>query len=242
MSSAMMILPIVMLGGMALLCSIVVAFVVFYNNNNNLFALPTDPPTESTSSGKNCVVVARDECSGKTGDDRASCISKSKKTCMETSGNYWDPDKATEQTNEENKYIKADWLDSDILVPAEARKHTDENCVYFYDYHPPWTDSNGGIRKWGQWCIHDGVDRDVPIWDVKNNTGGLGHKDVDYIRVGKNIDLTVWDNHIKTPDFKGSGESKMYLGSDFGNKRLIDSGHNGVGSNDIDAFRIAKAS
>jgi hypothetical protein len=144
-----------------------------------------------------------------------------------------------------DKTVKgSDWTDVTMDVPDEVRSDTDDNCVYFYNHGKKWTDGDGKdgtVTSSGQWCIADGVDTDVPIWETKNQRGSLSHDSVDYIRLGKNLNVQVFNNHTKSNDsFSATGDRKMYYGKDWGHDKLIHT-KDGVGQDDIDAFRISKA-
>lgn len=143
-------------------------------------------------------------------------------------------------------YVKAAWEgNKQVRVPDVAQSDTSEDCVYFYNHDTKWTDGdgqNGSISASGQWCIGDGIDRHVPIWETKSQRGEMKHDSVDYVRLGKNLNMTVWDNHNgKSGDeFRGEGKEKLYSGSLSGNGVLLHA-KDGVGGDNIDAFKITKA-
>lgn len=145
-----------------------------------------------------------------------------------------------------DEYVKASWEDNKLVrVPDVARSDTNEDCVYFYSHDKAWTDGdgqNGSVAASGQWCVGDGLDKHVPIWETKSQRGELKHDMVDYIRLGKNLNMTVWDNHngASSDYFRGEGKEKLYSGSLTGNGVLIHA-KDGVGSDNIDAFKITKA-
>jgi hypothetical protein len=224
------------------------AGLAFFMYQNDVFDVDNDNDGDDddgdSSGGENCVPIARKACddAGKTGgDERGACIKKEKEACMAIDGNYWDVDEGDDTKAEDDKYVSLEG--KDVLVPAEVRGHTSEDCVYFYDYHPPWTSSAGGVRAHGRWCLSDGKQgEDIPIWETKNKSGDLGHKSVDYIRLGKNIKLTVYGDHHK-PDgvFVGKGTNDVFLGSDWGNNKLLHMrDHGAVKADDIDGFKIEK--
>lgn len=151
------------------------------------------------------------------------------------------------QYNDETvKTMNASWVDHAISLPEEAHGDTDENCVYFYDHGKKWTDGDGKdgtIKSSGQWCISDGVDKHIPIWETKKQRGNLGHNKVDYIRLGKNLNVSIWNNHnkLKGDDFKGKGSTDTLRGGSYGLSKLISVEYDtDIKGNDIDAFMITK--
>jgi hypothetical protein len=239
----MMIMMMMMMMMLGVVASLGLGFFMYNSDQWTIGRGDDDDGDDSSSGGENCVPIARKACDdkGKTsGDARGKCIKEEKDACMAIDGNYWDVDEGDDSKAEDDKYI--DLEGTDVLVPAEARGHTSENCVYFYDYNPPWTSSAGGIRAHGRWCLDDGTDKDVAIWSVKDKSGDLGHKSVDYIRLGKKAKLTVYSDHSK-PDggFEGKGKTDVFLGSDWGNKKLLHMReHGSIGADDIDGFRLEK--
>jgi len=143
--------------------------------------------------------------------------------------------------------LTAGWTDVEMKLPEKAKNHTDDNCVYFYDHGKKWTDGNGKdgtINNSGQWCLDDGVDKHVPIWYAKGQQGSLSHNSVDYIRLGKNLDLTLWNDHnrVSGDNFRGAGGTYSIRGKDYGLSKLIHVGKDTtLKQNDIDAFMISKA-
>ena len=273
MSSAMMLLPIIMLGGMGVLCSMVLAFIMFYNNGN-LLSTATDAPstTDPASSGENCYHVAQSNCQGKTGKERGSCISSEKNKCMKTEGNYWDTSQTAKDdlSAKKNTIIQA-WNDQEVDVLPQAYNDINENCVYFYD-SDPWNQSAPKYRGHGWACLGDGQKK-LPavegqqfyhVGDIKNKKGsfteshekygedrGAGpiSNHVDYMRVGKNIDVTVYDGwrFDKQDDgtYKGTWNNSQeykFLGSNYGTGKLISLGDQAWGFNKLSGFNIEKAS
>lgn len=146
--------------------------------------------------------------------------------------------------------MTAAWTDTEIKLPEKAKDDKDHNCVYFYDHGKKWTDGggkDGTIKASGRWCISDGVDKHIPIGYAKNQQGILRMNTVDYIRLGKNLNVTVWDNadnnRIGEDNFKGKGNQYTFRGENYGLSKLIrvDKDSDGaIKRDDIDAFSISK--
>lgn len=141
-------------------------------------------------------------------------------------------------------FVTADWTDERMLVPPEAREDRDDDCVYFYDYSKEWTSGggrDGAIKASSKWCIPDGLNVPTPIWEANKIHGdGIGHNQVNYIRLGKNVNLNVWDNYTTEDGFKGSGNESRYLGRNYGLGKLIRLNKD-VKEDDLDVFQIDKA-
>jgi len=141
-------------------------------------------------------------------------------------------------------YVTADWTDERIKLPPEAREDQDDDCVYFYDYSNEWTSgggTDGSIRSSSKWCLSDGQNIPTPIWEATKIHGdGLGHDTVNYLRLGKNVNVSLWNNWSNNNGFKGTGNESRYLGRDYGLHKLIRLNKE-VKEDDLDAFQIDKA-
>lgn len=225
-------------------CMILSGFMVMQNSDSLGLYTDTvdtvDTGVEEEGGQENCYVTAQEACKGKRGKDRGYCIGSSKKKCMEAGG-VWDPTSGKQTINEKRYTIVQDWDDQEVDVPGSASRDTNENCVYFYDSYD-WTETGRTPANRGEWCVdRDGsMSKPLAIWHLKNKTGdrreGMNFNDImDFMRVGKNVKVTVWDS------FSG-GKPKstpyVFYGDDTNAGKLR--GLQGPGRNKVTGFQVEK--
>jgi hypothetical protein len=217
----MMMMMMMMMVGVCMVAAVSSVIAMNSDSFNTTTVAGTDPPStgsgnDTTGNGTNCYVTAQANCSQhKGGKERGWCIGKEKKKCMEAGG-YWDPSQqGKEDLEEKKKTIVQSWDGADVDVLPQAYNDINENCVYFYD-SDPWNQAAPKYRGHGWACLGDGQALLSPVegqqfhhvGQIKNKMGtfleshekygddiGSGpiSNHVDYMRVGKNINVTVYD-------------------------------------------------
>jgi len=131
----------------------------------------------------------------------------------------------------------------EYTLPHGALDDTSEDCVYMYESgaQPGWKHEGSVIVNSGQWCLKDGrINQRINVDDLKNKR----HSDeknksmlnkLDYIRLGKNINMTVFKDVNDT-------EGKKFFGGEYGNKSIIDLDYHDDWVNEIEYFKIEPAS
>jgi len=92
-----------------------------------------DGDDSSGFTDKDCIAYKDEQCAGKSGKDRESCVKTAKKECVD-GGGWWDTKKHEEETK--NYILHADSGDK-LKIPEAMRGDTNEDCVYFYDMESP---------------------------------------------------------------------------------------------------------
>ena len=196
----------------------------------------------SAGTPTDCIAVKDQECAGKKGKDRNTCIKESKKRCL-AAGGVWNSSGSS--TSSGGTTVTDSKTGDSVGVPEVAKYHTSEDCVYFYDTDGKQFSSDVNVKGWGYHCLGDTVGDEysdaIGPWAMSKQSN-MDKNKTDFIKVGKNVNVNLWtDIQMKGKKFEGKGSSLVLKGSDYGVNKIIDLDNTSVKRNNIDLFRIDRA-
>lgn len=204
-------------------------------------------PTDFTD--RDCIVYKDEQCSGKSGKDRDSCVKTAKKECVD-GGGWWDTKKHEEEVK--NYIVHADSGEK-LKVPETMRGDTNEDCIYFYDMESPekWSaDYAPKVHTRGYWCLGD--NKDGAVYGDKNAFESEGFKGtrinknkVDHARIGKNVRVHIWPADSDggkggSIPVTGKGTPFTIEGKEYGTGKVYSFKSSPIGYDNLDAFQVAK--
>jgi hypothetical protein len=130
----------------------------------------------------------------------------------------------------------------EYTLPTGALEDTSEDCVYMYESgaQPGWRHEGSVLVNSGQWCLSDKrINERINVDDLKkkrhsDDTNKSMINKLDYIRLGKNLNMTVYKDVNDT-------EGKKFFGGKYGNKNILDLDYHDGWVNDIEYFKIEPA-